>query len=60
MKEAQQLYGTTELAKELGWTPTKTHTYWQRGNIEDPAAYAGTRPLWSEEQVKRIKKGVKG
>jgi DNA-binding transcriptional MerR regulator len=56
--EPKFFYGTTELAKELGWTPSKTHLYWQRGLIEEPGAFAGKRPLWDKTQVKRIRKGL--
>jgi hypothetical protein len=52
------LYGITELAREIKWTKTKTHTYYLRGHFEEPAAKAGKRPLWSLEQVQRIKNNV--
>lgn len=57
-KEPLIFYGTTELAKELGWTTEKTHLYWKRGKIEEPGAFAGNRPLWYKAQVRRIRKGV--
>jgi len=54
--EPLKFYGTVELAKELDWTKQKVHLYYKRGVIEEPNAFAGTRPLWDLEQVKRIKK----
>jgi hypothetical protein len=51
-----KFYGVTELAKELKWKTAKVHTYWkQRKQIEEPYAFAGNRPLWTIEQVERIK-----
>ena len=50
-----RFYGTTELAQALGWDKAKVHVYWKRGLIEEPKAYAGKRPLWSGEQVEKIK-----
>jgi hypothetical protein len=53
-----EYYGITELAKALNWKVTKAHTYYLRGHFEEPAAKAGKRPLWSLEQVERIKNNV--
>jgi hypothetical protein len=58
--ETKTFYGVTELANALNWPRAKVHTYWkQREKIEDPAAYVGDRPLWTFEQVERIKKHFK-
>lgn len=58
MEEKQEVVylGVVELAAFIGWHKAKTHTYYRRGVIEKPAAYVGTRPLWTLEQAERIKK----
>ena len=48
-------YGIAELAKELSWSTEKTHVYYKRGKFAEPAAMVGKRPLWTAEQVERIK-----
>lgn len=58
-EQTSRFYGIKELSDFIGWDKAKTHVYWKRGKIEDPAAYVGNRPLWTFEQVERIKKVVK-
>lgn len=55
-----QLYGQTEFAKAIGWSPTKFTAYWGKKvlktPIPEPFAYVGKRPAWTEEQVFDFKK----
>ncbi len=52
-----QLYGVTEFAKELNTTRQAIHRDYTRGKLPEPATYAGSRPLWTLEQIEEYKEG---
>lgn len=59
--EQLRYYGFTELGEALGgWDRRKVQLYYKRGKIMEPAAKVGNRPLWSAEQVKKIRRELNG
>jgi len=50
-----KLFGQSEFASELNWDERKLRVYYQRGKLPEPYAKAGSRPLWTREQVQEFK-----
>ena len=53
------LYGLSDFAKEIGWSRQKLRVYYERNKLPEPATSAGTRPLWTIEQIEEYKKNNK-
>lgn len=51
MAMPQELYGTIEFTRAIGWYKQKTHLYLTRGTLPEPIAYIGNRPVWTRNQV---------
>lgn len=57
--KTKKLYSTLELSEILGMTKQGVNKAEREGRIEKPGFMIGQFKGWSEEQVERIKKGVK-
>lgn len=55
-KEIPRLLGVTDVAKELGWTKAKVSEYRRRGVLPPPITEIGGRPVWTEKQIRELKK----
>jgi hypothetical protein len=57
MKDTQYLMAS-QIAGIMGskWSRQRVHTELKRGKFPEPTIYVGNQPLWTPEQIEKVKK----